>query len=271
MNTSCFGEKKSMKRLFSFLSIVLTLASITFYLGCSEIFEKEGTAAVIGYEIFISENRPAEVWVAVTSIWPDGGFPTHKAHKHQIGNRIHIDVVFPTGTGDSSGYVTSAVEFPTVLVSIGTLHVGEWTVDVNGIEQKFHIEEENKPWTVHAMPGLEISKMETLISVRQPALVVLKVTGRLFISQASRSTAINNEHQEVFWDIHQEREGETIYVQMTSKTPGISALNLYDAFSTGGDYFPYGHEVEEQIHIGRFTTGEYKVILNGTEQVLRIE
>lgn len=92
--------------------------------------------------------------------------------------------------------------------------------------------------------------VEISISESRPAEVIVTVYASSF------DTCISI-HQ-----VHQERIGDTIFIRATILLPSGSAIFACGAAVT---------EVEEQVSIGMFTAGEYKVNVNGIEHIFRVE
>lgn len=94
--------------------------------------------------------------------------------------------------------------------------------------------------------------VEISISESRPAEVIVTV-------YANSSNTCISIHQ-----VHQERMGDTIFIRATILLPNDSAVF---AFACGAAET----EVEEQVSIGMFTVGEYKVNVNGIEHIFRVE
>ncbi len=92
--------------------------------------------------------------------------------------------------------------------------------------------------------------VEISISESRPAEVIVTV-------YASSSDTCISVHE-----VHQERIRDTIFIRATILLPNDSAVFPCGAAET---------EVEEQVSIGMFTVGEYKVNVNGIEHIFRVE
>ena len=146
-----------MRILFLF-PIVLLIVGMTGFVGCSrdsgiinvpispieddEIPDGWAIVDIWGgdVEISISESRPAEVIVTVYATSLDTCISVHKVHQERMGDTIFIraTILLPSGSvvfgcGDA---ITEVEE----QVSIGKFTVGEYKVNVNGIEHMFRVE-----------------------------------------------------------------------------------------------------------------------------------
>lgn len=92
--------------------------------------------------------------------------------------------------------------------------------------------------------------VEISISESRPAEVIVTVYA------SSPDTCIS------FHEVHQERIRDTIFIRATILLRNDSAVFACGAAVT---------EVEEQVSIGMFTVGEYKVNVNGIEHIFRVE
>ncbi len=94
---------------------------------------------------------------------------------------------------------------------------------------------------------LSIKEIELLITESKPVQVTVEVIGYL-----PDSCTVHHE-------THQAREGNTITIQMTTKRPKDSVCATVVT------------EYQEQVFIGTFPAGDYKVVVNGVEQKFRVD
>ena len=94
---------------------------------------------------------------------------------------------------------------------------------------------------------MPIQEIEVLLAESDPVQVTVEVSGWLPDSYTA--------HHET----HQRREGNTITIQITTIRPKDTACA---AVVTG---------YQEQVFIGTFPAGDYKVVVNGMEQEFRVD
>ena len=99
---------------------------------------------------------------------------------------------------------------------------------------------------VPIIADMTIGDVKILISENRPAQVTVVVTGYL-------KNGCESHHE-----THQSREGDTINIQMTTDEQPSDIRSMY-------------MECQEDIPIGTFAIGEYKLIVNGTEHGFGIE
>ena len=143
-----------MRILFLFLVTVLLITNMICFLGCSREdqitermlipnFEEEGwviaSMPIDRVEILISESRPAQVTVMVTSFpHTDTCVYLHEIHQTREEDTIRLQITWRTGSeGRGCGDAMTVVPLQ---VLIGTFGVGEYTVIVNNRARVFRIE-----------------------------------------------------------------------------------------------------------------------------------
>ena len=147
-----------MRILFLFAVIVLLLTNMIGFVGCSRdagipqdvLVPGPGEGWVVEkmpihkLEILVSESRPAQVSIKVTTLFPNTCVPPYETQlepKMQDGDTIYIQITWRIKVDDTEWQVCGQAitevqeEFP-----LGTFAVGEYTLNVNGIEQVFRIE-----------------------------------------------------------------------------------------------------------------------------------
>lgn len=234
-----------MRADFLFLLIVLLIVSTVGFMGCSDGSTIEDLY-IVGMEVSISEDRPARVTVTVIGFHPDSGAGLHEIHHQREGDTIYI-----SGTkrvsGPGGGDVATVVEDIHGQISLGEFGVGEYKVIADDLELVFHIEHDES-WIIRS-PLIE--SIDFSVSESVPAQVIVDVEG--YFCEAAIP----------FIKTHQKQEGNTIYIQMTSKVR--SSISCPSVVSI--DFFK-GRLVkhQKQISIGEFMTGHYEVVVNDIEK-----
>lgn len=145
-------------RILFLISIVLLAVGMTCFVGCSRdsgiidvpISPIEDNEIPDGWdivdiwggdvEISISESRPADVIVTVYATSSDTCISIHEVHQERVGDTVFIcaTVMLPSGSAIfACGAAVTKVEEQ---VSIGEFTVGEYILNVNGIEHIFRVE-----------------------------------------------------------------------------------------------------------------------------------
>lgn len=236
-----------MRMFFLFLVITLLITSMICFVGCSsDDWIIEGMY-IEGIEISISESRPAHVMITATGFHRNTCVSLHEIHHARKGNTISIWGTQRVSPGGVCGQAVTEVQGQ---VSIGELAVGEYKVIASDLELIFHIEEDES-WIIRSPL---IKRISFSISESVPAQVIVNVEG--YVCQAGIP----------FLETHQRQEGDTIYIQMTGKVPSsirCPVVTHWDAIihPLSSSFTKY----QNQISIGEFTPGNYKVVINGME------
>ena len=233
-------------RLF-FSSIVL----ITFLIGivgCSRYEYVIWDLGIDNIDILMSENQPNYIIVMVYGSVPDGCESLHETRHWVEGNTINIRITTKEVI-DYEPCTLAVIEFQ-IPVYIGQWDAigayDEYKINVNGVTEVFRIED-NETWVIKE---LDIHSVSIDASESRPAQVTVLVNGYFW------------EECREFIEVHHERDGNTINIEIKAKIPSgtLCPPRFWDSL-TG---------YQESVDIGTFTTGEYKVVVNGHENIFRI-
>ena len=235
-------------RMLFFLTALLILSMI-YFVGCSsDDWIIEGMY-IQGIEISISESRPAHVMIIATGFHRNTCVSLHEIHHARKGNTISIwGTQSVAGSGAVCGELVTEVQGQ---VSIGELAVGEYKVIASDLELIFHIEEDES-WLIRSPL---IKRMSFSISESVPAQVIVNVEG--YVCRGGIP----------FLETHQRQEEDTIYIQMTGKVP--SSIRCPLVIHSDALIHPLSSsftKYQNQISIGEFTPGNYRVVINGIER-----
>ena len=139
------------------------------------------------------------------------------------------------------------VQFTTIvsiIYCIGCSNIIDDILNDTGEPSSGDIDALDDQWIIADMPIVEI---EVLLAESDPVQVTVEVTGYL----PDSCTA----HHET----HQAQEGNTITIQITTIRPkNIACATVIT-------------EYQEQVFVGTLPAGDYKVVVNGVEQELRVD
>lgn len=235
-----------MRILFFVSMIVLLIAGMMCFIGCSSGWITEDIY-IQGIEISISESRPAQVVVTVTASHSNTCISDLEVHQERKGNIISLSGTMRVSYGGRSFSCGDMITDVQEQVSLGEFTVGEYKVIADDLELVFHIEDDES-WVIGS-PLIE--SIDTSISESVPAQVIVNVEG--YFCEAGIP----------FLETHQKQERDTIYVQMTSKVPSRISCPLVIHSGALTDSLARGLvKHQEQVPIGEFTTGHYRVIVN---------
>ena len=240
-----------MRMVFLLLVTVLLTISVIVFMGCSEdhidIIED---MYIEDIEISISEDRPAQVMVTVTVYHSNTCVSLSEIHHERKGNTISI---WGTQRVDGSGsdFCGDMVTGVQDQISIGEFGIGEYKVIAGDLELVFHIEDDES-WIIR---DPRIESIDFSISENVPAQVILNVEG--YFCQAGMP----------FLETRQGQEGDTIYIQITGKVP----TNFYCPLTAHGHSVIGYQKYQNQISIGEFEAGHYRVVVNGIQESFVIE
>ena len=241
---------KSMRMLFFLSVVVLLITNMISFFSCSPHSVIED-AYIEGVEISISETRPAQVVVTATAFYRNTCVSGLEIHQKRSGNTISLsgemEIIDIAGM-DCGDMITDIQE----QISIGEFTVGEYKVIADDLEAVFHIEDDES-WVI-GNPLIE--DVEVLVSESAPAQVVVNVEGYVWKGCMP------------FLKTRQKQEGDTTYIQITGKVPGdvrcpvvINRDVLFDGMI----------RYQNEISIGEFTLGHYRVIVGNIERWFLIE
>lgn len=234
-------------RILSFFSVVvLLITNMICLVGCS-LYEDDGylvieDAYIEGIEISISESRPAQVMVTATASHRNTCVSSLEIHQTRSGNTISLWGEMEVIEGTCGQAVTEIQK----QVSIGKFTIGEYKVIAGDLEFAFHIEEDES-WIIRK-PIIE--NIDFSISESVPAQVIVNVEGHFFGAGTP------------FIETHQRQEGDTIYIQITSKVPSSISCRLVIHSELPLQRVP---NVLKEISIGEFMPGHYRVVVNDIE------
>ena len=232
-------------RLF-FASIVLTTFLIGI-LGCSRYVTRD--LAIGHIDIFISKSKPDYLIVMVYGA-PDGCESVHETQYWVEENTINIRITVREEIAYGTDCSLAADNFRV------PVYIGQWDaigaydaykVNVNGVTEVFRIEDD-EIWIVRA---LDVRSVGIDISESRPAQVTVQVNGYFW-----------QECIEFIKTRHKRVGRNTINIEIAAKIPNDvnCSIHTWDELT----------EYQEVVDIGTFTTGAYKVVVNGNEQVFRI-
>ena len=237
-----------MRAPFSFLSSVVLLGLLINMVGCSRDEYVIGNLGIDNIDILFSENQSDYIIVMVYGSVPDGCESLHETRHSVKGNTINIRIT----TKEVIDYepCTTAVEEFQIPVYIGQWDAigayDEYKINVNGVTEVFRIEGD-EIWIIRELDihGISIDASES-----KPAQVTVLVGGYFW------------EECVEFIEIHHERDGNTVNIEIEAKIPSgtLCPSRFWDTLT----------EYQEAVDIGTFTTGEYKVVVNGHENIFRI-
>ena len=232
-------------RLF-FSSIVLIMFLIG-SMGCSRYVTRD--LAIGHIDIFISENKPDYLIVMVYGD-PDGCESVRETQYWVEGNTINIRI---TVTEEIAYGIDCGLALDNFRVPV---YIGQWDaigeydtykVNVNGVTEVFRIEND-EIWIIRE---LDVRSVDIDISESRPAQVTVQVNGYFWKKCIE------------FIEIHHKRSGRnTINIEIEAKIPN----DVNCSISTRDGLTEY----QAVVDIGTFTTGAYKVFVNGHEQVFRV-
>ena len=260
-----------MQKLFLFMIIALLVTSIIGFAGCSrdgivdDLVSRPDPDLILAdmtitdVKILIAESRPAQVKVVVTGYLRNGCESHHETHQSREGNTINIQI---TTDKQSNDVCSMSIEYQEEIL-IGTFAIGEYKLVVNGIEQRFGIEDNGHwinqmsviesslkdSWIVEYMP---IRDFEISISESRPAQVKVMVAGG-----SHRNTCVS------VHEIHQTREGNTFNIQIKWRRERLGGGLICGQLVI--------EEVPAEVFLGALGVGAYKVIVNGIPQEFHID
>ena len=222
--------------------IVLLIASMICFVGCSGDDRVIEDLGIVGIEVSISKDRPAQVMVTVA------GYHHHNTcvSVHKIRHKREGNTTFIWGARSiTEGTCGDAVTAPKGQISIGKFTVGKYKVIADDLELVFHIEDDES-WVVGS-PAIE--NIDFFISESTPAHVIVNVEG--YVGKGCIP----------FLDTHQKQEGDTIYIQITGKVPGgVHCPVVPHRYELAGNLFGLT-KYQNEVSIGEFTPGHYTVVV----------
>lgn len=233
-----------MRLFFSSIVLITFLIGI---MGCSRYVT--GHLAIGRIDIFISENKPDYLIVMVYGD-PDGCESVRETQYWVEGNTINIRITVSEEImyGAHCDLVADNFRIP--------VYIGQWDaigaydtykVNVNGVTEVFRIEDNE----ISIIRELDVRSVDIDISESRPAQVTVQVNGYFWKECVE------------FIETHHKRVGRnTINIEMEAKIPN----DVNCSISTRDGLTEY----QGVVDIGTFTTGAYKVVVNGHEQVFRI-
>ena len=232
-------------RLF-FSSIVFTIFLIS-TMGCSRYITRD--LAIGHIDIFISENKPDYLIVMVYGD-PDGCESVNETQYWVEGNTINIRITVTEEIAYGTHCDLAADNFRI------PVYIGQWDaigaydtykVNVNGVTEVFRIENDR----ISIIRELDVRSIDIDISESRPAQVRVQVNGYFWKECVE------------FIETHHKRAGRnTINIKIEAKIPNDvnCSIRTWDELT----------EYQEVVDIGTFTAGGYKVVVNGHEQIFRI-
>ncbi len=131
--------------------LFVTVISVLYCIGCANIDDilkdigepSEGDRVIIAdmpigeVEVLLAESDPVQVTVEVSGWLPDSCTTHRQTHSARDGNTITIQIT--TTRPEGFACATVATEYQETVV-VGPLPAGDYTVNVNGVEQEFRVD-----------------------------------------------------------------------------------------------------------------------------------
>lgn len=131
--------------------LLATVISVLYCVGCANIDDilkdigepSEGDSIIIAgmpigeVKVLLAESDPVQVTVEINGWLPDSCTAHHQTHSARDGDTITIQIT----TTRPEGYACATVitEYHET-VAFGPLPTGDYTVNVNGVEQEFRVD-----------------------------------------------------------------------------------------------------------------------------------
>lgn len=254
------------------------------FIGCSgsgNIFHKTVHIPVQAVDIVsISEERPAEVLFVVAGIKGDGCDPSiQKVFSERVGNTIFLRATGSEEIFDSGGYCTMAVEATGGEVVVKDLEVGEYKVATDDGHEllQFGIEKgaayvvrksgiRDITVQMKTSEGIKLFDAEAIEFLLDPYVyssepVQVSISGKAnFIGQVCEYS------DKIVID---KGSSSIINVEMFSEVPINADCIRYQQLDNAASELLFGssNTFTVEIDLGTFETGDYRVNINGDDEV----
>ena len=267
------------KQIVTTLSLGLMGMILLMFVGCDRLTLKTVNIRIEAVDIVsISEERPAEVLFVVGGVKADGCDPSiQKVHAQRVGNTIFLEATGSEERFDSGGYCTSAVESTADTIVVKALEVGAYKVATHdGFELlQFRIEKGTSyvgkkagteditvsyPFVVR-QAGLEGIRVEYPgVYTDEPIQVSIGMEGYLISRACEYSPKIV---------IDKGSSGNLMNVEIFGEVPfNADCIQHQDLDSVAYELIlGSSNRFEVQIDLGTFEAGDYRVNINGSDEV----